>query len=447
MNVLRQSIKDHTINCIGMGYVGLTLATQLADVGFKVVGYDINKDLIKRLGNADPHFFEKGLKDYLHMHIGKNLLFKTELEPNEKNIFIVSVSTPIDKKTYKPIMSHVESCSEYIGGIIKKGNLIIMRSTAPARTIRDVVMPIITKHSDLKAGEDYFVASAPERTIEGKALAELRTNPQIVGGIDSTSLEMTVNLFSYLTRTIIPVESVEAAEMCKLIDNTFRDYVFAYANQMSKLCEAMGLDFTKLAEAVNYNYPRNRVPKPSPGVGGPCLSKDPYILMDLFNDNDVACDLFKESRKINESGADFLFDKLDSLLKKEGKNINDSRIFIAGFAFKGEPETSDMRDSTTLWMLDLLKPTGAKIVGFDPIIPAMELEALGVEVVEKFEDGVKDSDAVLIMNNHSMYSKLNIGTVLKSARNSVVLIDAWHVFEPNYIKSLPGVILGGVGND
>ena len=446
-NGLKGSIRDYTVNVIGMGFVGLTLATQLADTGFRVHGNDIKQDVIDKLNLAEPHFHEKGLKEYLQMHAGKNLRFSTELNPSNLNIFIISVSTPINKKTGKPIIDHVRGAAEEIGKVLRRGNLIVMRSTAPVKTIKDVVIPVLSRFSGLKAGIDYFVASAPERTIEGNALKELRTNPQIVGGINPASCEMAIKLFSYLTRTIIPVDSVEAAEMCKLIDNTYRDYVFAYSNQLAMLTEQMGLDLTKLVEAVNYQYPRNNVPKPSPGVGGPCLTKDPYIMMELFEENGIKSKLFHESRIINESGAHHLFGKIQNLFKSARKEWKKSKIFIAGFAFKGQPETSDLRDSTTLWLLDLLKETGARLVGFDPVVPDDELAALGIEVVNEFKEGARDADAILIMNNHRSFYNLDISTLLESAARPVVFVDSWHIFEPNYIKQLPEVILAGVGND
>ena len=238
---------------------------------------------------------------------------------------------------------------------LKSQDLIILRSTVPVGCTRDLVVKLIEQKTKLKFGKDLFISFCPERTVEGQAIDELKRLPQIVGNYCKKSSELTKKIFSEYNSTVIEVENLEAAELAKLIDNSYRDTIFAYSNQLSKLSEKLNLNLVDIIEKVNLGYQRNNIPKPSPGVGGPCLSKDSYILSSNFNELKIGSEkLILLSRKVNESMIYNLFSRIKRKLKLLKKN-KDCKIFITGFAFKGSPETSDMRSSTTLDLLHLLK--------------------------------------------------------------------------------------------
>ena len=186
-------------------------------------------------------------------------------------------------------------------------------------------------------------------------MQELRENPQIIGSINQTSFQKASELFSTFTKSIISLPTLESAEFSKLLDNTFRDSIFAYINQMIPLTEKFNIDLCEVVDAVNHGYPRNNIPKPSPGVGGPCLVKDPYLLKYNFDKLKINNILLSGSRKVNENTTKYLYSKLNYSLKKIGKNFNNSKIFIVGLAFKGNPETSDLRDSTSIDLIKNLK--------------------------------------------------------------------------------------------
>ena len=344
------SSKSRKVLIFGMGYVGLTLGATISNLGFNVLGYDKNKSVIKNLKKGVPPFFEKGLKKYIDPSINYNLTFIDKIKKNIASIYICAVGTPVNNKTKKVNINSIVQVSQQISKILKKDDLVVMRSTMPIGTTRNIVIPILEKKTKLKAGKDFHIVSAPERTAEGKAMQELRENPQIIGSINQTSFQKASELFSTFTKSIISLPTLESAEFSKLLDNTFRDSIFAYINQMIPLTEKFNIDLCEVVDAVNHGYPRNNIPKPSPGVGGPCLVKDPYLLV-YFEKLKINNILLSGSRKVNENTTKYLYSKLNYFLKN-WKNFNNSKIFIVGLAFKGNPETSDLRDSTSI---DLIK--------------------------------------------------------------------------------------------
>ena len=438
-------IKSYDVSILGLGYVGLTLGLVMADQGFSVTGYDIDDKLIKKLKNKETPFFEKGIQNYINSHLNHNLRVSSEIEYISSDIYIITVGTPINKETKKPEVKNILKASEDIGKKLKKNDLVILRSTVPIGCTRNTVIPMLESVSNLKVGKDFSVAFCPERTAEGRALEELRNLPQIVGGFDSKSRELGLRLFGENTHTVIDIGSLEAAEMCKLMDNAYRDTRFAFANQMAELSEKYGLNINHLINKINLSYERNTIPYPSPGVGGACLSKDPYILISNFEDNKLESPLIKASRRVNEKAPEDMFNKTDIFLKSVGKNIKNTKIFIVGIAFKGNPETSDTRESTTLWFIEYLISKGVKnLWGYDPIIDNSELNNLGLKACS-LEEGFKNSDAVFFLNNHRSFYTLDIEPLLSLMNDSSYFFDGWNIFNISDVVSHPGITYSGIG--
>lgn len=437
--------KSRNVLIFGMGYVGLTLGATISNLGFSVLGYDKNKTVIKNLKKGIPPFFEKGLKKYIDPNINYNLTFIDKIDKNIASIYICAVGTPVDSKTKKADIKSIVEVSEQISKILKKDDLIIMRSTMPIGTTRDIVIPILEKKTNLKAGKNFHIVCAPERTAEGKAMQELRENPQIIGSINQTSFQKASDLFNTFTKSIIPLPTLESAEFSKLLDNTFRDSIFAFINQMIPVTEKLNIDLCEVIDAVNHGYPRNNIPKPSPGVGGPCLVKDSYLLKYNFDKLRINNILLAGSRKVNENTTQYLYLKLIRLLKKIGKNINNSKIFIIGLAFKGSPETSDLRDSTSI---DLIKKFKNKknFYVYDPVVDKKTLMSLGYNY-QSLEQGFSKADLVIFLNNHKSYQELNIFKLIKKMNKPGIIIDTWKVFNPIEIKSIKDILYGGLGFD
>ena len=435
-------VKTRNVCVLGLGFVGLTLAVTFADIGTKVHGVDPSEHVRGCISEGKAHFHELGLDPLIKRYYGNNFTTGASLEESH-DVYIISVGTPVDPQK-NPDMKYVRQAAESIAKYLKKGDLVILRSTVPVGTCRKTVVPLL-EASGLKAGKDFYLTFAPERTVEGKALQELRTLPQIIGGVNRVSVDMAANLFRQFAPHIVDVGSLEEAEMVKLINNSFRDVSFGFANEFSLLCDKLNLDAAKIIKSANDGYPRNRIPLPSPGVGGVCLKKDPYIYsrsgMDL---GQVGSHLALQARRVNEHMPSYVAQKMDLFLREKGKDKG-SKLFIVGFAFKGRPETSDMRDSPTLDLVSELKKFGyTNVCGYDPVVPKSEVEQLGVSF-EEVENGFTNADAVIIMNNHISYAKFDIYALLEKMNKPSIFFDGWHLFPPDDIMSVEGVSLSGLG--
>ncbi|MBL42082.1 MAG: hypothetical protein CMM49_05430 [Rhodospirillaceae bacterium] len=438
-------IRSYKVTIIGLGYVGLTLGLVMADQGFSIYGLDKDKKLIAQLKNKEAPFHEKGIEHYINKHVNKSLKIGSDEEIINSDIYIITVGTPINNISKKPEVKNILEAASIIGKKLKKNDLVVLRSTVPIGCTRKIVIPKLEEVSKLSTGKDFSVAFCPERTAEGRALEELKNLPQIVGGFDKKSRELGMRLFSENTHTVIDIGSLEAAEMCKLMDNTYRDTRFAFANQMAELSEKYGLNINHLINKVNLSYERNTIPFPSPGVGGACLSKDPYILINNFEENNLDCSLTRASRKINEEAPINIFNKTKKFMDSVGKEITKAKIFIIGLAFKGEPETSDLRDSTTVWFINKLKENGVfNLWGFDPIVEEGDIEKLNI-IPCTLEEGFNGADAVFIMNNHKSYLSINLSLLLEKMNKSSYFFDGWNIFDANDFVSFPGITYSGIG--
>lgn len=426
---------------VGLGYVGLTLALTLSDLGIKVSGFDKNKETSHQLNQGIATISENGLEKLLKKNLNKTFHIIDNLDDANFEIFVISVGTPLNNN-HKPIMEYIISASNEIGFKIKKDQMVILRSTVPVGTTRNVIIPILEKNSGLKAGEDFEVVFAPERTAEGIALSELRKNPQIIGSLTEKGITESTKLFSKMTKTILPVSNIETAEMMKLIDNSYRDVHFAYANEIALICEMLKIDAHECIEKANFEYPRNQIPMPSPGVGGPCLSKDPHILVHVANNFGYEPKLISHSRWINENVPTFLASKIFKKIENSNKKIENIKIFIIGFAFKGNPETDDVRESSTIVLLNKLKEKNSNIFGYDPAVSKKQIESLGVTYTE-IEDGFTNSDCIIFMNNNKSYLSYDIEHLMGKTNKPCVFVDTWSMFKE--FLNRENIIYTGVG--
>lgn len=439
----RSEVKAKNVAIIGLGYVGLTLGLSFNELGIRVVGVDANSEIIKKLSKGEPHFYERGLDTLLKKHIHKNFFVKKELSQNESDVYVICVGTAVDNKN-KMVLSYLKDAARSIGRVLKAHDLVLLRSTVAIGTCRDIVIPILEKESGLKTGTDFFLAFAPERTVEGKALEELRTLPQIIGGYNKQSLDYAVQLFQPLTSIIVTVSGLEAAEAVKLLNNTFRDLTFSFANEVSQICSRFNLSAIEIIRAANEGYPRDKIPYPSPGVGGSCLVKDPYILAGSASKVGYRAQLPKISRSINKSMINFVYDKVNNFCVMNKKDPSSAKVFMIGIAFKGDPETSDIRDSTSVDIIKRFQQTYKNIFIYDPVAKIGELKKLGAKVVSSPRAGFRDADCVLVLNNNRSYRDLNIYALAKSMAKPSILFDGWGIYTKEEISTLPFVRYEGV---
>jgi len=273
-------------------------------------------------------------------------------------------------------------------------------------------------------------------------LSELYENPQIIGGISKNSVQQASKLFEKMSKIILPVSSLEAAELIKLIDNTFRDLSFAFSNELALICEMLKLDARECILKSNYKYSRNRIPVPSPGVGGPCLSKDPYILAYVSNKLGYKSDLILHGRWINEFIPTHIALKIIRKFENLKKNSKKGKIFVIGFAFKGNPETDDARKSSTIILVEELKKKFPNIFGFDPVLPKEEIEKFGV-TYSTIRKGFENADCIIFMNNHESYLSLEIANLLEKTKKPCIFVDCWSMFKK--ISRRKDIVYTGVG--
>jgi UDP-N-acetyl-D-mannosaminuronic acid dehydrogenase len=414
---------------VGLGYVGLTLAVVMADAGFQVTGVEVSQDRCEMLKNGNSYIHEIGLQELLREQIHKNFKVANTL-PEDGDVYIISVGTPVEVSSNgkkQPIMRFLDEACTSIGSKLKRGNLVILRSTVPIGTCRNFVKAKLEEASCLVCGVDFNLAFAPERTAEGKALKELRSLPQIIGGYNSDSLEATAAIFRDLTPTIVKVDSLEAAEMAKLINNSFRDYIFAYSNQIAKIAANFNIDVFGVIKAANEGYVRDPVPLPSPGVGGPCLTKDPYIFASVAETKSFDSTIFIHGRRINESMHDYVFDRVNGQLTQLGKDLSKIRILLAGLAFKGNPETGDIRNSSAVEIGLKFLQNGAIVTAYDPVAEIEEMKEYGFTPVP-LNNAFMGVDAVLFLNNHKSFEKIDMFKVVREMNDKPIIFDGWNAF-------------------
>ncbi|MGB0431813.1 MAG: nucleotide sugar dehydrogenase [Bacteroidia bacterium] len=440
-----QRVATHrNIVVVGLGYVGLTMALVMADRGFNILGVDIDAQKVAMLNSGQSYVHEVGLPELLRETVNKNFNAYTEI-PEGGDVYIISVGTPViqknDGKLPAPILNYLDKSLEMIAKKLKPGNLVVLRSTVPVATCREFVIPRLEELTGMRCGFDFHLSFAPERTAEGKAIKELRELPQIIGGYNQDSVESTAAIFRELTSTIVRVDSLEAAEMAKLINNSFRDYVFAYSNFVSQLASKFNINIFDVINAANKGYPRDKVPLPSPGVGGPCLTKDPYIFSSVTAKNGIEDYVFKDSRRINENMLPFTVDRLENELTQVGKKLNESQVLVCGLAFKGNPETGDIRNSTSVEILQLIEARGAKVYGYDPVSTDEEISEFNIKAVG-IPHGFVGKDAVLFLNNHKSFEKIDVFKMVRSMNESPIILDGWNIFhDEDILNAKPSIYM------
>jgi len=426
----------------GLGYVGITLAVSLANRGHQVTGLDIRPELIEELKQGRPHVHEPGLRDMLKSTLTRQRIdFDTSLGGHRHDVYIIAVGTPLDAAS-RPNLGALNSVIAAIGSLLKRGDLVMLRSTVPTGTTRNIVIPQLEQLSGLEAGKHFHVAFAPERTIEGRAMQELRTLPQVVGGYSTGCTQKAAQFWSTLTRSVVQVASLEASELVKLANNTYRDLSFAFANELALLADASNVDAFDLILAANEGYPRNPIPQPSPGVGGYCLTKDPILYGSGLEGPLRDATLGRAGRQVNERAALYPVEMVERFARRFGRLSSELVVLIVGVAFKGEPETTDLRGSTSLDVANALKGKVARVLAWDAVVPTAELTASGLEPVESLEQALGRADVVLILNNHrqnvSVLSWLQPG----AAR---LIFDGWHQLDANEIEKIPGLVYATMG--
>jgi len=407
------------IGIIGLGYVGLTLALAAASKGIDVYGVETNQHIKECLKKNKAHFYEPGLDNLIRRN--NNITFHVvEQFPDGVSFdaFVITVGTPLIQGEKTPNFTYIKSACEAMKEVYDGSQLVILRSTVSVGTTRKVVLPFLADMSG-KVEEEILISMCPERTVEGKAVEELSHLPQVISGNNAAALEIAQQIFRKMTPCVVEAESLEEAELIKLYCNTYRDMTFAIGNAFCMAAQEFGVDGVSVIEHANYGYARSNIAKPG-FVAGPCLEKDAYILIN----NMPECksrEFILAARQFNES----MEDKVVKWVKeKVGTPAEDKVIVLSGMAFKGQPETSDLRGSSSVYIAKKLVALGYKLILHDFAAKREEMENLRLgQVYDTLGDACKEAKLLLVLNNHKKYTMVMGEEVLSNP--GLEILDVW----------------------
>lgn len=429
----------HTVGVVGMGYVGLTLTAALADKGYVVYGADVQPAVVDALRRGRPHIFEPGVAEAFAKHLGTRIFVSDRL-PETVDTAVLCVSTPVNDTTRRPDLSYLSAAAAQVAAWCTARTLVVVRSTVPVGTSRRVVLPALRA----AWGAGAKLVMAPERTIQGQALRELVELPQVIGGLDEHSLRAGMEFFSGLADRLVPVSSVEAAELVKLSNNCHTDLIYSYGNEVALIAERHGLDPLEVIRAANIDYPRPDLSRPG-YVGGGCLSKDPYIMITSAleaPDRGREPFLVGQARALNEHLPVHVAARVVELIRAELAHTSGARLAVLGWAYKGWPPTDDMRGTPIASMMPTFQAAGLNVLGHDPMVTDEVIRRYGGAPVSLAEAFAR-ADAVLLINDHPDYRAIRVEDML-GERPPSVIYDSWRILDEKAIAAA-GVRYAGIG--
>jgi len=420
-DLLLERIEDRkaTVAIIGLGYVGLPLAVEFAKGGFKVIGYDVSERVVRSLMEGRSHIQDVPSAEVAKL-VRQGLFEATTDESRLKDADAVSIAVPTPlAKTRDPDMSYVTAAAEAVSRTAHKGLLVVLESTTYPGTTREVLLPILTKLG-LTVGEDVFLAFSPERVDPGNPKYQTKNTPKVVGGITPACTEVATALYAAVIDEVVPVTTTEAAELVKLLENTFRSVNIGLVNEMAIVCDKLGVDVWEVIEAAATKPFGFMKFTPGPGIGGHCIPLDPHYLawkMRTLNYKTRFIDLASE---INSQMPAYVMEKVAQALNDDRKAFNGSRVLVVGVAYK--PDIDDIRESPALDVMRLLEQHGAEVVFYDPHVSSFREDGHSRSGVDLTPDELHRADAVVIVTNHRAidYQMLmDHATVIVDSRNAM----------------------------
>jgi len=409
-------MRFYKICVLGLGYIGLPTACMFATHGVKVTGVDTNQKIVDGLRNGELHIiYEPGLRSLVQAALKSgNLAIGSE--PEEADAFIIAVPTPFhaDKRAN---LDYVTSAAASIVPSLRRHNLVILESTSPPRTTIDILAPILER-SGLKAGDDFCLAYSPERVLPGKILQELVENARVIGGINSASADAGRDLYAAFVRGEIILTDATTAEMVKLMENTYRDINIAIANEFSRLAEHNKIDVWEAIRLAN-RHPRVNILSPGPGVGGHCISVDPWFLVESAPE---LATLTRTAREVNDSQPRFV---LNIIQKALNGDISGKRIAVLGLTYKADVD--DMRESPAVEIAHLLQSAGVSVSAYEPSKSVGYFE--DIPLAPSLETALDEVDALVLLVGHTVFRQLEPQQVarLTKARIAIDIVNAWDV--------------------
>ncbi len=405
------------IGICGLGYVGLPLVMAFHRSGFKVMGFDIDERKIEKLKRGDSyikHLDFKKLK--VAVDEGKFVPTTDFGKIGEPDAILIAVPTPLNKFR-EPDLSPVEdTCRQIVTGL-RAGQIVILESSTYPGTSDEICKPIL-ESKGLVAGKDFWLAYSPEREDPGNPKFETRTIPKVVGGMDESALKIATEIYQSVIDKVVPVSSMRAAELCKILENTFRAVNIALVNEMKLMCRKMGIDIWEVIDAAS-TKPFGYMPfYPGPGLGGHCIPIDPFYLTYKAREYDFQTRFIELAGEINTSMPYNVVEGIMEELNERQRSLKGAKILVLGVAYKANVD--DLRESPSLKIIELLREKGANVLYNDPhcpVMPKMRHYDLGMRSVELTPELLASQDAVVILTAHDVYDYDTI------ARYSQLVVD------------------------
>jgi len=395
--------REAVIGVVGLGYVGLPLVREFSAGGARVLGFDVDEKKIRKLLAGRSYI------DHIPSSTVKEIVSQGRFDATtdfsrlaEADCILICVPTPLTKMR-EPDMSYVETTARTIAETLRRGQLVVLESTTYPGTTREVMLPLL-EESGLKVGRDFFLAFSPEREDPGRKDYSTRTIPKVVGGYDKPSLKAAVACYEIAINTVVPVSSCEAAEACKILENTYRCVNIALVNELKVLFDRMGIDVWEVI-AGSATKPFGFTPfYPGPGLGGHCIPIDPFYLSWKAKQYGMTTRFIELAGEINVSMPEYVISRVMDALNERKKALRGSKILVLGLAYK--KDIDDVRESPSLELIELLREKGAKVDYNDPYCPKThKMREYDLKMTSKKLSAamLKRYDAVLISTDHSDY--------------------------------------------
>ena len=385
-------MKFEKICVIGLGYIGLPTACTFATHGLRVLGVDVNEQIVSTLVQGKIHIHEPGLLDLAGKALASGDL-TVQKTPDLADAFVIAVPTPFhDDKSAD--LSYVEAASESILPYLRSGNLVVLESTSPPCTTTDIVKPILER-TGLRAGQDFFLAYSPERVLPGRILQELIENDRVVGGITLASAQAAHDLYTHFVKGQVIITDATTAEMVKLMENTYRDVNIAIANEFARLADRFGVDVWEAIQLAN-RHPRVNILRPGPGVGGHCISVDPWFFVEAAPD---LTHLIRAARDVNDSQPHYVI----AIVEKIFTLLTNRRLAVLGLAYK--PDVDDLRESPAIEIAKLLSEKGASVAAYEPY--KLDGNIPGIRMCATLEAALADAEMIMLLVPHQPFLALS----------------------------------------
>ena len=419
---LKSKIEDRSarIVILGLGYVGLPLATIFAEAGFNVIGVEPDKAKVNLLEKGESYIQDVPSEKLNKLMHSGNLKATTDFSVlADADAVSICVPTPL-RKTGDPDLSYILVATDKLAKYVHRELVVVLESTTYPGTTREILLPKLTENSGLEVGKDFFLAFSPERVDPGREDWTTYNTPKVIGGITEACSEMASMWYQQALKTVVPVSSAESAEMAKLLENTFRMINIGLVNEMAIMCDRLGLDVWEIIDAAATKPFGFMKFTPGPGLGGHCIPIDPLYLSWKLRALNYTARFIDLASEINTGMPRYVVSKIQDALNEKALPLKGSKILVIGAAYK--PDVDDIRESPSLDIIGLLRQKGASVSYHDPYIPTITHEDWILESVPDLIESVEASDCAVIVTNHSEYNYemiLNNAPLIVDTRNAL----------------------------